>query len=47
MSFDSYILGVIDMDFCGFRLLEVDNRFVLPVNCERVVNITSVDVIHS
>ena len=40
-SYDVVLNGV------GLRLLEVDNRLVLPVNREIKLNVTSRDVIHS
>jgi heme/copper-type cytochrome/quinol oxidase subunit 2 len=45
--FDSYIMNEIDLIKGQFRLLETDNRFVLPV--ENFINliITSEDVLHS
>jgi len=44
-EFDSYI--VVDHELSVFRLLDVDNRVVLPVNCMVRSLIRSADVIHS
>jgi len=44
-EFDSYI--VVDHENRGFRLLDVDNRVILPVNCIVRTLIRSADVIHS
>lgn len=42
-----YIMPLEDIDLGGSRLLEVDNRLVLPCNILIQFNITSRDVIHS
>lgn len=47
LIFDSYILSSIDINLDRFRLLDVDNRIVIPVNCPCRNIITSLDVIHS
>nr|YP_004927943.1 cytochrome c oxidase subunit II [Wellcomia siamensis]ACV96779.1 cytochrome c oxidase subunit II [Wellcomia siamensis] len=47
MKFDSYLLSNNMMNMGELRLLEVDNRLILPVNYFNRVNITSGDVIHS
>lgn len=47
ISFDSYILNDTDLPKGGYRLLDVDNRAVLPYNTEIRVIVTSADVIHS
>lgn len=47
MKFDSYILGIEALRLGDLRLLEVDNRLVLPVFFYRRINISSRDVIHS
>ena len=46
-SFDSYIIGDDQLKPGQIRLLEVDNRVVLPVETNVRVLITSYDVIHS
>ena len=47
IMFDSYILNSDDSSLGILRLLEVDNRLVLPTNTHIRVCITSADVLHS
>jgi len=47
IEFDSYMINSSDLNKGDFRLLEVDNRVVLPINTEIRVIITGDDVIHS
>lgn len=47
LEFDSYILQSDDLAPGQYRLLEVDNRVVLPINIEIRVLVTAADVIHS
>nr|YP_010164032.1 cytochrome c oxidase subunit II [Macrophthalmus abbreviatus]QRK27321.1 cytochrome c oxidase subunit 2 [Macrophthalmus abbreviatus] len=47
MEFDSYMIPVADLDPSGFRLLDVDNRTILPMNTQIRTLITAEDVIHS
>lgn len=47
MKFDSYMVRGNSLNLGDLRLLEVDNRLVLPVGVYNCVNITSTDVIHS
>ena len=47
LEFDSYIVPTEDLQPGQFRLLEVDNRAVLPMHAEIRVLITAADVIHS
>lgn len=47
INFDSYMITENDLEFGQFRLLEVDNRIVLPVNTHIRVLITAGDVLHS
>lgn len=47
VQFDSYITPTEDLLPGQFRLLEVDNRVVLPVNLEIRILTTAADVIHS
>jgi len=47
INFDSYMLSDEDLNIGHFRLLEVDNRVVLPVNTHIRVLITAADVLHS
>ena len=46
-NFDSYMLQEEDLSLGNFRLLEVDNRVVLPINTHIRVLITAGDVLHS
>jgi cytochrome c oxidase subunit 2 len=46
LNFDSYMVGTDDLSFGSFRLLEVDNRLILPINTHIRLLITSSDVIH-
>jgi cytochrome c oxidase subunit 2 len=47
VAFDSYMIPTDDLKEGELRLLEVDNRVVLPVNTHVRVIMTSGDVIHS
>lgn len=47
IEFDSYIKPTTDLEDNEFRLLETDNRLVLPYNTQTRILITSSDVIHS
>nr|YP_009671881.1 cytochrome c oxidase subunit II [Axianassa australis]QCX31741.1 cytochrome c oxidase subunit 2 [Axianassa australis] len=47
VEFDSYMTPSADLPESGFRLLDVDNRTVLPMNTQIRVLITAADVIHS
>ena len=47
VEIDSYIVPVSDLNPGEFRLLEVDNRVVLPIHLEIRVLVTAADVIHS
>lgn len=47
INFDSYLVAEDDLTRGAFRLLEVDNRIVLPINSHIRVLITSADVLHS
>jgi cytochrome c oxidase subunit 2 len=47
LSFDSYMVSTNDLVKGSFRLLEVDNRVVLPVNTHIRLLVTSADVLHS
>nr|CUS58601.1 TPA: cytochrome c oxidase subunit 2 [Podocoryna carnea] len=46
IEFDSYMIPTSDLEVGDMRLLEVDNRLVIPVNTEVRVVITGADVIH-
>nr|YP_009107257.1 cytochrome c oxidase subunit II [Cyclograpsus granulosus]CEH11260.1 cytochrome c oxidase subunit 2 [Cyclograpsus granulosus] len=47
VEFDSYMIPSNELETSGFRLLDVDNRTVLPMNTQIRVLITAADVIHS
>lgn len=47
IEFDSYITPTEDLKEGEFRLLEVDNRAVLPIQTEVRILVTAADVIHS
>nr|UFK62209.1 cytochrome c oxidase subunit II [Habroscelimorpha dorsalis venusta] len=47
IEFDSYMINTNDLPSNGFRLLDVDNRVVLPFNSQIRVLVTAMDVIHS
>nr|AFI54749.1 cytochrome c oxidase subunit II [Sastragala edessoides] len=46
-EFDSYMKPTNDLKKNEFRLLDVDNRTVLPINSQIRILVTSADVIHS
>lgn len=46
-EFDSYIIPTKELPEDGFRLLDVDNRVVLPIGAQIRILVTSADVIHS
>nr|UER93861.1 cytochrome c oxidase subunit II [Membranacea stenoprocessa] len=47
IEFDSYMKPTLDLSMNEFRLLETDNRLILPFNIQTRLLITSTDVIHS
>nr|QGT77298.1 cytochrome c oxidase subunit 2 [Lophopotamon yenyuanense] len=47
LEFDSFMLPSNDFHSSNFRLLDVDNRTVLPMNTQIRILITAADVIHS
>jgi len=47
INFDSYIVSTDELTQGSFRLLEVDNRIILPILTHIRLLITSVDVLHS
>lgn len=47
IEFDSYIIPLRDRKISNFRLLDVDNRIVIPFNSQIRIITTSTDVIHS
>jgi len=47
IAFDSYMIPESDLELGQFRLLDVDNKMVVPVNTHIRLIVTSNDVIHS
>nr|YP_009441944.1 cytochrome c oxidase subunit II [Pityogenes bidentatus]AOY40165.1 cytochrome c oxidase subunit 2 [Pityogenes bidentatus] len=47
IEFDSYMIPINDSKNFNFRLLDVDNRLVVPFNSQIRILTTSADVIHS
>nr|YP_007317379.1 cytochrome c oxidase subunit II [Corallianassa coutierei]AGA56156.1 cytochrome c oxidase subunit II [Corallianassa coutierei] len=47
IEFDSYMVPTAELEEGGFRLLDVDNRTVLPMNTQIRVLVSAADVIHS
>nr|UXW64189.1 cytochrome c oxidase subunit 2 [Colias erate] len=47
IQFDSYMIPSNDLTPNNFRLLDVDNRIILPMNNQIRVMVTATDVIHS
>ena len=47
VEFDSYIKPTNELENYEFRLLDVDNRVILPINTQIRVLITAADVLHS
>nr|YP_007025673.1 cytochrome c oxidase subunit II [Neaxius glyptocercus]AEW68312.1 cytochrome c oxidase subunit II [Neaxius glyptocercus] len=47
VEFDSYMVPSNELTSDGFRLLDVDNRTVLPMNTQIRVLVSAADVIHS
>nr|ARH53768.1 cytochrome c oxidase subunit 2 [Cercyon borealis] len=47
IEFDSYMLQTNDLKSSSFRLLDVDNRIVLPFNSQIRMMVTAADVLHS
>nr|YP_010287431.1 cytochrome c oxidase subunit II [Menophra senilis]UKT61762.1 cytochrome c oxidase subunit 2 [Menophra senilis] len=47
IEFDSYMISPNDMSINNFRLLDVDNRIILPMNNQIRIMVTATDVIHS
>nr|AMP43692.1 cytochrome c oxidase subunit II [Chrysops silvifacies] len=47
MEFDSYMIPTNELSINGFRLLDVDNRVILPMNSQIRILVTAADVIHS
>jgi heme/copper-type cytochrome/quinol oxidase subunit 2 len=47
VNFDSYMVAEDELKTGGLRLLEVDNRLILPVETKIRLIITAADVLHS
>jgi cytochrome c oxidase subunit 2 len=47
IDFDSYMIPESDLELGQFRLLDVDNRLIIPVDCHIRLIVTGSDVIHS
>lgn len=47
LAFDSYMVSTSDLSSGAFRLLEVDNRVVLPIKTHIRLLVTAADVLHS
>nr|YP_001468376.1 cytochrome c oxidase subunit II [Culicoides arakawae]BAF80199.1 cytochrome c oxidase subunit II [Culicoides arakawae]BAF80278.1 cytochrome c oxidase subunit II [Culicoides arakawae] len=47
LDFDSYMIPTNELETDGFRLLEVDNRIILPTNSHIRVIVSAMDVLHS
>lgn len=47
LEFDSYIVPTQDLKINDFRLLEVDNRIILPIKTQIRVIVSATDVLHS
>nr|ANJ70423.1 cytochrome c oxidase subunit 2 [Haliplus lineatocollis] len=47
LEFDSYMIPMNEMNKFNFRLLDVDNRIILPFNSQIRILVTATDVLHS
>ena len=47
IEFDSYMLPESDLELGQFRLLDVDNKVIVPVDTHIRLIVTGADVIHS
>nr|WKU83911.1 cytochrome c oxidase subunit II [Domodon peperpotensis] len=47
IEFDSYMIPMNELSTENFRLLDVDNRIILPMNSQIRILVTATDVIHS
>jgi cytochrome c oxidase subunit 2 len=47
INFDSYLIPESDLVLGQFRLLDVDSRITIPVNCHIRIIVTASDVLHS
>jgi cytochrome c oxidase subunit 2 len=46
LNYDSYMISTNDLVKGSFRLLEVDNRVILPINTHVRILVTAADVLH-
>ena len=46
INFDSYLIATSDLTIGSFRLLEVDNKAMLPINTHTRLLVTAADVLH-
>jgi cytochrome c oxidase subunit 2 len=47
IDFDSYMIPESDLELGQFRLLDVDNKLIVPVDCHVRLIVTGADVLHS
>jgi cytochrome c oxidase subunit 2 len=47
IEFDSYIIPTNELEINSFRLLDVDNRIILPINNQIRILVSAADVLHS
>uniref|UniRef100_UPI0030FF20D6 cytochrome c oxidase subunit II n=1 Tax=Neopanorpa quadristigma TaxID=2521360 RepID=UPI0030FF20D6 len=47
LEFDSYMIPSNELELDGFRLLDVDNRTVIPLNTQIRMLVSAADVLHS
>lgn len=47
IEFDSYMIPTNELELNSFRLLDVDNRIVLPINNQIRILVSAADVLHS
>ena len=47
IEFDSYMIPESDLELGQFRLLDVDNKLIIPVDCHIRLIVTGSDVLHS
>nr|BAF80297.1 cytochrome c oxidase subunit II [Culicoides cylindratus]BAF80303.1 cytochrome c oxidase subunit II [Culicoides cylindratus] len=47
IEFDSYMIPTNELEMNGFRLLDVDNRVILPIHSRIRIIVSALDVLHS
>ena len=47
IEFDSYIIPESDLELGQFRLLDVDNKMIISIDCHIRITVIGADVIHS